>query len=274
MKQTQIIYNQQTFTSTPPEQKVNFPNVKRVNLVYEALENGTTANALSTLIATFLDVKVKIGGEQVTNIRGDDLFALNWIEAIHKKIGSKPTWLLGTGTDNVNTWLKLSVPMEITTDKDVYIQPEFYAAPQYTDTGTLTIEIEYGDIGFKEPPIRMTYISQNTAIAFVQYDFNNAGHKLCGILIYSTTVAAGSSVKDASAGEVKLYVNTKEKIYSDWFASEGPEDDVEDTVVHAILTHYRYIDLWDEPIPADQLKIAFKSKAAATDAVRVIGVYR
>lgn len=274
MKQSQIIYNAQTFTSTPPEQKVNFPNLKKASLAYEFLGTGTTASTLATVIATFLDVKVKVGGEQITNIRGDDLFALNYVERIQRLLGEKPQYLMSTTVDNTNGFLKIGVPLQITTDKDVYIQPEWYAVPANTDTGTLSILIENGDNPYRDPPFRITYISQNTATSFVQYDFNNAGHKLYGILLFSTTVAPGSSVKDASCGEVKLYVNTKEKVYNQWFATDSPESYIENTTLQAILTKYRYIDMWDEPLPADQLKIAFKSLATATDAVRCIGIYR
>lgn len=273
MKQSQIIYNMQTFTSTPQEQKVNFPNLKKASLTYVGLGTGTTAETLANAIAALSAVYVKVGGEQITNIRGDDLFALNYVERIQRRLGEKPQYLLSTTVDNTNAFLKLGVPLEITTDKDVYIQPVFGTTPANTDTGTITIMAEYGDTAYKEPPFRLTYISQNTATSFVQYDFNNAGHKLYGILIFSTTVTLTGTAGEASAKETKLYVNTKEKIYHDWFSADSPESYVENAVVQAILTKYRYIDLWDEPIPADQLKIAFKS-LAATDAVRVIGIFR
>lgn len=276
MKQCAIVYDAQVFTSTPPEQKVNFPNLIKASLGYEFLGTGTTASTVATVIATITEVKVKVGGETVTTIRGDDLFALNYVERIRRILGEKPQYLMSTTADNTNGFLKIGVPLGITSDKDVYIQPTFNAAPANTDNGTLTITADYGDLPIKEPPFRLTYISQNTQAGpgFASYDFNNSGHKLIGLLIFSTTVAPGSSVKDASAGYVKLVQNTHDKIIKNWFNMESPESYIENTVLQAILTKYRYIDLWDDPIPADQLKIQVHSIATATDACRFIGIFR
>jgi hypothetical protein len=48
----------------------------------------------------------------------------------------------------------------------------------------------------------------------------------------------------------------------------------EDTTIGGILDNYALVDLRKNPYPADDLKVAIKSLANATDAFRILGVYR
>jgi len=271
MRKAKLLKNYATYTASTESIKVVAQNIKCIRIGFVGLENTTTANTLANTIAHSSAVKLTVGGEIETLIRHDDLFALNFALDMLKLGMSDPSWLLGTGTDNTYTWLKTILPVFLTTDKDVYINLD-YTGVTNVDGTTLTLCVEYGDRPYPSKPLALRYVSVNTATSFTEADISVAGKKLVGLLIYSTTIPA-TTAYDTSAGEIKLLVKREEKAHYHWFDLDNVEADVEDTVVWAILDNYRFIDFSDDPIPADDLKVAIKSLVSATDAVRLIGVY-
>lgn len=272
MKRAKLLKNYAGYTASTSSIKVVAQNIKAIRIGFVGLENTTTANTLPNTIAHSSAVKLTVGGEVITLIRHDDLFALNFALDLLKMGMANPSWLLGTGTDNTYTWLKTILPVFITTDKTVYVSLD-YTGVTNVDGTTLTLEVDYGDKPYSRNPLCLRYISMNTATSFTEADISVVGKKLIGLLVFSTTIPA-TIAYDTSAGEIKLLVKREEKCHFHWFCLDNVEADVEDTVVWGILDNYRYIDLSDDPIPADDLKVAVKSLVSATDAVRFIGVYQ
>jgi len=272
MKRAKLLKNQASFTASTESIKVVAQNIKALRIAWNALENGVTANTLANTIAFSSAIKLVVGGEVETLIRSDDLFTLNYILHDLGFIEEKPYYLLGTGTDNTLTYLKLILPVLLSTDKEVLVSLD-YTAVTSVDTNLLTLQADYGDRPFPSKPIAFRYVTMNTATSFTEGDISVAGRKLIGLLIYSTTLTEVTT-PDVSCAEIKLLVKRDEKYHGHWYALDAVEVDVEDTVLEAVLDNYRYIDMKDDPIPADDLKVAIKSMASATDAVRLIGVYQ
>lgn len=273
MRRSKLLKNLATFAASTESIKVNAQNIRNIRIGLDGLGTGTTATTLATQIAAMSTVKLTVAGEIETLINHTDLFALNFImHDIWPEIcPSKPVWLLTTTTDNTALFLKTILPVGLTTDKDVYV--DFgYTGLINADTLRLDIAVEYGDKPYPAKPVSLRFISLNTAISFAEYDMSVAGRKLVGLLVFATTIP-NSTTDEASVEELKLLVKRNEMFHTAWFDMDSMDVDVEDTVVHAITDNYRYIDLKDDPIPADDLKIAVKS-VAATDAVRIIGIYQ
>jgi hypothetical protein len=273
MRKSKLLKNLATFAASTESIKVNAQNLRNIRIGLDGLGTGTTATTLATQIAAISTVKLVVGGEIETLLNHTDLFALNFIlhDLMPDICPSKPVWLLSTTVDNTALFLKTILPVALTTDKDVYI--EFgYTGLANADTLRLAIAAEYGDKPYPAKPLALRFISATAATSFVEYDISVAGKKLVGLLIFATTIPNGTT-DEASVEELKLLVKREEKFHTHWFCMDYCDVDVEDAVVHAVTDNYRYIDLLDDPIPADDLKVAFKS-VAATDAVRFIGVYR
>jgi hypothetical protein len=100
---------------------------------------------------------------------------------------------------------------------------------------------------------------------------SKAGRKLIGLLIYNTTIPT-TSAYDATVGELKVLVKRSEVMHKH-FNEMALLNEVDDATMYAIVKNYRYIDFSNDPIPADDLKVAVKSLASATDAFRIVGVY-
>jgi hypothetical protein len=274
MRQMKVIKNSETFTSSLGSTEIPAQNIKKINFGYHCLGTGTTAVTLAQLLGAISNIKLTVGGEIETQISQLDLFVLNFIDALARKSGLKPTWLLTTTTDNSVGWVNWSLPVELTTDKKVYLSLDYGATPDNTDNGKIDIVAEFGDLPFQAKPVCMRSFTQNTATAYVNpIDISVAGKKLLGLLVYSTTIPNGTT-DDVSAGEIKVLVNKSEKLHTTWKSLPIPETYVELTTLHGILDNYRYIDLMDDNIASDNIQIQYKSLSAATDAVRVVAVYQ
>jgi len=273
MRRTKLLKNLASYTASTESIKANAQNIVALRIAYDCLENTTTAPTLANLIAHSSAVKMTVNGEIETLVRHDDLFVLNFVlkNLFPDLVPQPPYYLLGTGTDNTQTYLKTILPVKVTTDKEVLFNLD-YTGVTSTDTPLLVLEIVYGDKPFPNKPIAIRYITMNTATSFTEGDISVAGKKLVGLLVFSTTITEVTT-PDVSCSELKLLVKREEKLHTSWLTMDTPQVDVEDTVLEAIIDSYRYLDLKDDPIPADDLKVAIKSRASATDAVRLIGVY-
>jgi len=273
MRKSKLLKNLAAFAASTESIKIGAQNIRNIRIGLDGLGTGTTATTLATQAAAISTVKLTVAGEVETLINHIDLFALNFI--IHDLMPdicpSKPIWLLSTTTDNTALFLKTILPVALTTDKEAYL--DFgYTGLANADTLRLAIAVEYGDKPYNAKPIALRFISLNATASLVEHDISVAGRKLVGLLIFSTTIP-NSTTDEASVQELKLLVKREEKYHTTWFDMDSVDVDVEDTVIHAITDNYRYIDLLDDPIPADDLKVAIKS-VAATDAVRIIGIYK
>jgi len=273
LRRAKLLKNLASYSASTESIKANAQNIVALRICYDCLENTTTAPTLANLIAHSSAVKMTVGGEVETLIRHDDLFVLNYVlmYIMPECVPQQPYYLLGTGTDNTQTYLRTVLPIKLTTDKEVLFNLD-YTGVASTDTPLFVLEIVYGDKPFPNKPVALRYITMNTATSFTEGDISVAGKKLIGLLVYSTTITEVTT-PDASCSELKLLVKREEKLHTSWLTMDTPQVDVEDTVLEAIIDNYRYLDLKDDPMPADDLKVAIKSRASATDAVRLIGVY-
>lgn len=273
MRKSKLLKNLHTFAASTESIKIGCQNIRNIRIGLDGLGTGTTATTLATQIAGMSTVKLTVAGEVETLINHVDLFALNFIlhDIMPDIVPSKPVWLLSTTTDNTALFLKTILPVALTTDKESYI--EFgYTGIANADTLRLDIAAEHGDKPYQPKPLSLRFISLNASASLVEYDISVAGRRLVGLLVFATTIP-NSTTDEASVEELKLLVKRNEIYHTAWFCMDYIDVDVEDTVVHAITDNYRYIDCLDDPIPADDLKVAIKS-LAATDAVRIIGIYR
>jgi len=271
LKRGKLLKNAMSYTASSGSIKVVAQHIKNIRIGFGMLGTGTTATTLANAIAHSSAVKLTVGGEVVTLIRHDDLFVLNYI---FKKWGmcEEPAWLMTTTTDNTYGFMSTILPVQLTTDKTVYIELE-YTGVTDTDTGTLDLFVEYGDKPFNGKPICLKYVSATATTAFAEHDLSVSGKKLIGLLVFGTTIPV-TTTKTFSVSELKILVKRSEVLHTQWYCMDTPRGtDVEDSVLELILENYRFIDLLDDPIPADDLKVAIKS-ITATDAVRLIGIYK
>lgn len=266
MRREKVIVPNETFTSALKSTEIDAHNIDRLVFGLQFLQNGASAPTLATLIPSFNDIKITVGGEVVTLVRSDDLYVLNKILGIH------PFELLPGGDNEIGHLLNLHVPLELTTDKTVKVSCSDNT-PATIDTETLTVVARYRDKAYNHRPLCLQYITQNTAIAWKEFDFANAGKVLLGLLIYNTTIPT-TSARDITIAELKLLVNRDEKLHTSYQAMDFPPFNAEETTGLGVADNYRWLDLRDDPVPADKLKIAVKSLASATDAFRALGMYR
>lgn len=272
-QQSKLAKNGASFAADLNSVKIIAQNIRNIRIGLTGLGTGTTATTLPTQVAGLADIKLTVGSEIETLIKHIDLFVLNFIlhDIMPDIVPSKPVWLLSTTTDNTALFLKTILPVDLTTDKEIYLDIA-YTGIVNADTLKLSIAIEYGDIPRPNRPISLKYISPSAAASLQEYDFSNAGRKLIGLLVFATTIPNGTTL-ESSCEELKLLSKSKEKYHTTWYNMDFPDVDVEDTLVHGIADNYRYLDFRKDPIPADDLKISFKS-VAATDTVRFIGVFQ
>jgi hypothetical protein len=205
-----------------------------------------------------------VGGEVQDLVRLQDLFVYDLYALI------KPEYRLPAGDSQYGQLVNVLLPVKLTTDKEVYLELT-YVGHSTIKNEKLTIGVEFGDVPFPPRPIAFQYISGNTSPSFVEFDMSKAGRKLIGLLIYNTTIPT-TSAYDATVGELKVLVKRSEvmhKHFNEMFNVIEPDD----TTMYAVTKYYRFIDLSSDPIPADDLKVAVKSLASATDAFRILGIY-
>jgi len=273
MKRAKLLKNQAGYTSSTDSIKMVANNIEGVSIGYRGLQNTTTAPTLANLIGHSSAIKLTVGGEVETLVRHDDLYVLNHVFA-QKGLCAKPYYVLGGG-DNYPAPLKTFLPIQLTTDKEVYIQLD-YSGVTNVDGDQLTLMVNYRDKPYPRRPISLSYITGTTvAGAFGEFDMSRGGRNLVGLLLFATTIPEGSATVECTLEEVKLLVKRDEKFHAQWYCLDKPFHDPEDTTVEAILDGYAYIDLEDEPIPADDLKLAVKGTSGMTaDAFRAVGIYK
>ena len=270
MRRTKLLKNSASYTASTESIHVVANNIKGIRIAFDCLGTGTTAATLANLIAHSSAVKLTVGGEVITLVRHDDLFVLNFIFDLWE-LGIQPTWLLTTTADNTYGWLRTYLPILLTTDKEVYVNLD-YTGVTDTDTGVLDLQVDYGDKAYSRRPIMLRYVSVTATTNFTEHDMSVAGKTLIGLLVFGTTIPV-TTTKTFSVAELKILVKRDEKAHMHWYTMDNVEADVEDTVLWVILENYRFFDCRDEPISADDLKVAIKS-VTATDAVRLIGIYQ
>jgi len=265
-----MLKNAFSYSASTESIKVVAQNIEGIEIGFKMLGTGTTASTLATTIAHSSAVKLTVGGEIETLITHADLFVLDYILYDILNKGFKPAYLMTTTTDNTYGFLTTFLPVELTTDKEVYLNID-YTGVANADTFWLDIKVVYGDKPFPAKPIALRYITFNAATNFSEYDMSVAGKRLIGLLVFGTTIPA-TTTDTYSVSELKILVKREEKAHMTWLSMMPIPIETEDTVAWAIADNYRFFDCHDDPIPADDLKISTKS-ITATDAVRVIGLY-
>ena len=266
MKKSKLLKNRASYTTSTESIRVVAQNIDYLKIGIDFLQNGSTAPTLATLLTHTSDIKLTVGGEVEDLVRFQDLYVLNVLW--HRE----PFYLLPAGDNQVGMINDVMLPVKLTTDKQVYVELA-YAGLATIDTEKLTLAVIYGDKAFGNRPIAFQYITGNTATSFAEYDMSKAGRRLVGLLVYNTTIPTTSAL-DATVGELKILVKRNEVAHIHFEDMDSIPVDVEDTTISGIMSKYRYIDLSDDPIPADDLKVAVKSLASATDAFRIVGVYQ
>lgn len=267
MRKSKVLKNRATYTSSTESIKVTVNNLKEIMFGLQYLQNGATAPTLATILTHTNTVKIIVQGEVVSLIRFDDLWALN------KFMGYYPFHLVPAGDNQYGCLFGVHVPVELTTDKDIYLELA-YTGLATVDNEKLSLSAVYGDKPYSPNPLCMRYITGNTATSFSEFDMSVAGKKLVALLIWNTTIPVVGTSADMTVGELKLLVKREEKFHMQGDDMVTAPVDTEDVLALGVLDNYRYIDLAEDPVPADDLKVAVKSQSAATDAFRIIGVYR
>jgi len=268
MRREKILLNRESYTASPASQKVNVTNLDRLEFGIDFLEAGATPPTLAQLIAHTTDIKLTVGGEIETLVRIDDLYALNYI-----LYGHKPFYLLPTADNEIGMLNDLWLPVELTTDLSMTVDLT-YAGHATIDTEKIVLVAKHRDKPYPHRPLSLTYVTVATATSLKEIDFEKSGRSLEGLLIFNTTIPTVSAY-DATVGELKILLKRKEIYHTHFNTMKGIlNHDVEDTAIGAILDNYAYCDFRDDPIPADDLKLAIKSISSATDNARLIGLFR
>jgi hypothetical protein len=254
-----------SYTTSTESIKVVAQNIDFIRIGLHFQQNGTTAPTLANVLAHTSDIKLTVGGEVQDLVRLQDLFVYDLGVLL-----VKPEYALPAGDSQYGRLTNIVLPVKLTTDKEVYLELT-YVGQATMKNEKLTIGVEYGDVPFPPRPIAFQYISGNTSPSFVEFDMSKAGRKLIGLLIYNTTIPT-TSAYDATVGELKVLVKRSEVMHKH-FNEMALLNEVDDASMYAIVKNYRYIDLSNDPIPADDLKVAVKSLVSATDAFRIVGVY-
>jgi hypothetical protein len=266
MKKCKLLKNRASYTTSTESIRVVAQNIDclKIGLAYD--QNGATPPTLATLLTHTGDIKLTVGGEVEDLVKFQDLYVLNVLW--HRE----PMYLITAGDNQHGMLNDVMLPVKLTTDKQVYVELA-YSGLATVDTEKLTLAVIYGDKAFGARPISFQYITGNTATSFAEYDMSKAGRRLVGLLIYNTTIPTTSTF-DATIGELKILVKRSEVAHIHFENMDCISVQPEDTTQCGIVDNYRYIDLSDEPIPADDLKVAVKDIASATDAFRIVGVYQ
>jgi hypothetical protein len=264
MERSKIIYNRQTFTADTPFINLESNNVQNVNIGFDFLQNGSTAPTLANILSAIGNVRVYEGGELLSEILFQDLWALNKMVMQHR-----PVYLLPAGDGQVGFIGSVMLPIRKSTAKELKAWLNF-VGHSTIKSPTLTLGVHFIE-GNAGKGVSIGYITDTAAVDFKEYDMSKIGKALTALLIYNTTVPTASA-NSCTVGELKLTV--KRVPISHYQHEEMDESLYEGVGLDAertILEKYRYIQ-FDEPIPADSLKIALKG-IGATDTFRLIGLY-
>lgn len=267
MRREKILENQMSFIADTKSIEVHAQNIDSILFGLQFLEAGVTPPTLATIIPSLNDIKLTVGGEVVSLVRSDDLFILN------KIWGITPMELIPTADNEFGHLMNLHLPVELTTDKTVLVSAKDNT-PATIDTELLTVSVRYRNKPYNGKPLCLQYISGNTATSFKEASMALAGKSLLEMLIFNTTIPVVGTSHEMTVAELKLLVKRSEVSHIHYASMECVPYNAEETTGLGVADNYRYVNFRDDPIPASNLKVALKSYSAATDAFRILGVYR
>lgn len=273
MRNSKILKNRTAFSADTEDIPVSANNIEAFLLGIDLASGAGGAMTLATQLAVINEVKITVGGEIVSLMKFIDLFMLQFSAYPNiMKFESIPYYLVTGAASNYGNIGGVILPLKVTTDKQSYIKATF-ATQTNLASANISITALYGDKPQSGKPISIKYVGDTTVSGvFKEVDMSQAGRQLKGLLIYATTIPVTASAPTCTVGELKILSKRVEKMHVNWFNLPALEVE-KDSGIGALASNFRYLDLSDDTIPADELKVGVTALGALSDAFRLVGIY-
>jgi len=284
---SKMLANWEVITADIPERNVPADHIKWLDINKQALQNGTSAPSWANILTTLgAYMRMKLGGNQIVNLRLDDLVALNakWLQRALNHIGQ-----LGGG-DNYHAGLLEALRLPLFIDKMGprgmrELSGTFpYVAQTNCDNVNYSIKYTYRDSPFIERrSLHYAYETfLGTGSAQTRINISRVGAELVGILIFCTNDGLGAA-EDPEVSEFKLICDDREVHHDNWKTrgdERSPVNSLDDaTYLGLWMANYWFISFEEEPWPADNLwalclNTNYAGGTAKAEAFRLICIYR
>jgi len=228
---------------------VNPRYIDSINIGLDLLQNGATSPTLATMLDTLDTIQVKLGGRIITELTGEELFALNNLWLGKSIISVVPT------ADNESGSIQgLSIPLWLSPTEESLAIRFAYGTVATTDNEQLTFSVREADEPIKPAHVeikRFEFTPPSTGAYNTALETTFTGD-LIGLMIYSTTIPTTTN-DNASAAKVRILVDGDLAWEGNWLemkadAKRGAYDG--DSTNRAILDNYVWLDFEDQPIKA------------------------
>jgi hypothetical protein len=268
-------YDQAAWTASTADLRIdNGPlAVDTIVVSWDAAETALTAVTMANLLAGMNPFKVTHEAKKITEIRGDDLYALNvlWLE-------NNPITIIGVGaTSDVTRINAMIVPVSSKTGANcTCLATKATITNGGTERLSLGAILEVAGKDFHYEILTSSYTAPSTGTFLQAYDKTMDG-ELVGFMIFGTTIAAAAT-DTISADKIRIKVNGSVNKDTNWdlacaLSHDGYHPLFANPATCAILDNYVWVPFkQDPPVKGDRVTIDIN--AGVADAMRIIEVVK